>query len=350
MTRKNNTLRGLLPVAAISLAGALAAFPVAAQTTLEGVIAAAGEEGKVAINVSTTRFPAEAGPAISAAMSDYFGVEIDVELVNNSPVPVMAGQIVGETAAGITPSFDVFPLPLSFTVGISEGGAIEQVDWAGIGVDEDFIDPNGNAVWINTVSRAVFYNTDLLTGDDIPTKLEDLLDPMFKGQIAGPGFGDAYGMVSVPVLGEEAATKWLSAIYDDQGLTVIRSMSDVPNRVAQGEFLIGMGVPANHTGLVGKGAPLANAPLESVGGQPYYMFVVKDAPNPNAGALLTYFFCCTQEGKDALYNSMGWAKFDYEGSEQNAVGGGGRGQVPTAEWQLNEQARVARKFDSLIGR
>ncbi|MGJ8609495.1 MAG: ABC transporter substrate-binding protein [Octadecabacter sp.] len=350
MTLTLNNLTGLLPVAALSFAGAFTTLPAVAQTTLEDVIAAAAEEGEVAINVGTTRFPAGSGPEISAAIADYFGIEIDVALVNTSPVPVMAGQIVEETAAGITPSFDLFPLPLSFTASIAEGGAIEEIDWAGIGVDPEFIDPNGNAVWIDTVPRAVFYNTNLVSGDDIPTKLEDLLDPMFQGQIAGPGFGDAYTMVSVPVLGEEAAAEWLSTLYDDQGLTVIRSMADVPSRVAQGEFMIGMGIPANRSGLVDKGAPLANAPLESVGGQPYYMFVVKDAPNTNAAALLSYFFCCTQEGKDALFNSMGWAKFDYEGSEQNAIGGEGRGQVPTAEWQLTQQARVASEFDALIGR
>lgn len=342
------TLKTLLPLAAA--AAMSMTLPATAQSTLDEVIKKAGEEGTVAINVSTTRFPATAGPGIGKALSEKFGVEIDVELINNSPVPVMAGQVIEETNAGITPSFDLFPLPLSFTKAIGEGGAIEKIDWAGIGVDADFIDPNGNAVWIDTVPRAVFYNTDLVTGDDIPTKLEDLLDPKWKGKIAGPGFGDAYGMVSAPVLGEEKAAEWLKAIYDDQGLTVIRSMSEVPNRVANGEFSIGMGVPANRTGLVTKGAPIANAPLEKVGGQPYYMFVMKDAPNPNAAALLTYFFCCTQEGKDALFENMGWAKFDYPGSEQNAIGGEGRGQVPTAEWQLNEQARVAKSFDKLIGR
>lgn len=318
--------------------------------SLEEVIKKAGEEGTVTINASTTRFPAATGPGLSKAISEKFGIDLTVELVNNPPVPVTAGKIVKEHAAGVAPSFDVFPLPLSFTKGIAEGGVIEEIDWAGIGVDPDMIDPNGNAVWINTIARAVFYNTDLVKGDDIPTKLEDLLDPKWKGKIAGPGFGDAYGMVSVPVLGEEKAAEWLKALYDDQGLTVIRSMSEVPNRVANGEFALGMGIPANHTKLVDKGAPLANAPLEKVGGQPYYMFVLKGSPNPNAGALLTYFFCCTQEGKDALFENMGWSKFDYPGSEQNAVGGDGRGMVPSADWQLAEQGRVHREFSKLIGR
>ena len=322
----------------------------ASAETLEDLIKAAGEEGTVAINVSTTRFPASAGPGIGEAISKKFGIDLKVELVNSSPVPVTAGQVIEEHKAGVTPSFDVFPLPLSFTVAISDGGAIENVDWAGIGVDADLIDPKGNAVWINTIARAVYYNTDLVTGDDIPTKLEDLMDPKWKGKIAGPGFGDAYGMVSVPVLGEEKAAEWLKTLYDEQDLTVIRSMSEVPNRVANGEFSIGMAVPANHTGLVSKGAPLANAPLEKVSGQPYYMFVLKNAPNRNAGALLAYFLCCTQEGKDALFQNMGWSTFDYPGSEQNAVGGDGKGVVPTAEWQLNNQARVAKAFDKLIGR
>lgn len=346
MTGIFETLGRMVPAAAL----ALAALPVSAQGTLDEVIAKAGEEGSVAFFASTTRFPGSAAGKIEDALKDKFGVDIDIEFVNGPPVPVMSGQIVTETAAGVAPSFDLFPLPLSFTKAIDEGGAIEDFDWAALGIDADLIDPEGNAVWIDTYPRTVTYNTKLLTGDDIPTKLEDLLDPKYKGRIVGPGFGDAYGMISVPVLGEEKAADWLKTLYDEQELTVISSMSDIPNRVANGEFAIGMGIPANRTGLVDKGAPIANAPLESVGGQPYYVFITKNAAHPNAGALLTYFFCCTDEGKKAMAENMGWARFDYPGSEQNDVGGDGRGQVPTAEWQLQHQARVARDFDKLIGR
>lgn len=346
MTGKMETLGRLVPAVAL----ALAALPVAAQTNLDEVIAKAGEEGSVAFFASTTRFPGSAAGNIEAALADKFGVDIDIEFVNGAPVPVMSGQIVAETKAGVPPSFDLFPLPLSFTKAIGEGGAIEKFDWEGMGVDPELIDPNGNAVWIDTYPRTVTYNTNLVTGDDIPTRLEDLLDPKWKGKIVGPGFGDAYGMISVPVLGEEKAAEWVKTLYDEQELTVLSSMSDIPNRVANGEYAIGMGIPANRTGLVDKGAPIANAPLESVGGQPYYVFITKNAEHPNAGALLTYFFCCTAEGKKAMNENMGWARFDYEGSEQHAIGGEGRGKVPTPEWQLEEQARIAKAFDKLIGR
>lgn len=127
-------------------------------------------------------------------------------------------------------------------------------------------------------------------------------------------------------------------------------MTDVPNRVANGEFAIGMGVPANYSGLVTKGAPIANAPLEKVSGQPYYSFVVKGAEHPNASALLIHFMCCTPEGRQALLDNMGWSMFDVEGSEQYELGRDGRGVVPGQEWQLTQQNRVAKEMDALIGR
>lgn len=337
-------------VTAIAAMAVMVALPANAQMTLDELVNKAGEEGIVAMNTSTTRYPSSAAPGLSKAISEKFGIDLEVEFVNSSPVPVITGQVIKETLAGVKPSFDVFPLPLFLTVPLSEAGAVETIDWAGIGVDPDLIDPNGNAVWIHTIPRAVTYNTDLVEADDIPTRLEDLLDPKWKGKIAGPGFGGAYGMISVPVLGEEKASDWLKTLYEDQDLAVIRSMTDVPTRVANGEFSIGMGVPANYSGLVTKGAPIANAPLEKVGSQPYYMFVLKNAESPHAGALLTYFFCCTPEGKKAQLEHMNTAMFDTPGSEQNEVGGDGRGVAPTTEWQLTQQRRVAEALDKLIGR
>ncbi len=337
----------VLAILGVSL---VAGQPAMAQSNLDVIIEKAGEEGAVVVNLSTTRYPAATAPALSKAISEKFGIDLKIELINTAPAPVGAGQLIAESKAGVKPSYDVFPLPLSFTKAIGEANAIEKIDWAGIGVDPDLIGPNGNAVWIYTIPRAVVYNTELVTGDDIPTKLEDLLDPQWKGKIAGPGFGDAYGMISAPVLGEEKAAEWVEALYKDQELSIVRSMTDITNKVANGEMAIGMGVPANYAGLVTKGAPVANAPLEKVGGQPYYIFVAADAAHPNAGALLSYFLCCTEEGRSALLENTGSAFFNTPGSEAYDMGSDGRGITPTTEWQLNDQARVAKRFDALIGR
>lgn len=335
---------------ALATFGAGFALPALSQTLFEQVLAAAQAEGEVVIDTATTRFPAQTGPNLANALKEEFGVDLDVVITNSAPAPVMTGQIIAETKAGVPPTVDLVSVPLSFTKALNDSGAIEDIDWAAMGVKADLISPAGNSVWVNTIPRTVVYNVNLVTGDDIPTKLTDLLDPKWKGQIAGPGFGDAYGMIAAPVLGEEKAAEWLKALYEEQDLAVISSMTDGINRVANGEFKIGMGVPANYSGLVDKGAPIANAPLEKVGSQPYYSFVVKGAKHPNASALLAYFMCCTEAGRQALLANMNWSMFDVEGSEQYAVGSDGRGVTPSAEWQLNEQARVGREMDKLIGR
>lgn len=321
-----------------------------AQTSLEELVTAAAAEGTVVLDSATTRYPRATGPNLSKALAETFGVDIDVVLSNSSPAPVIAGQLIEEAKAGIAPAFDIASLPLSFTKAVREAGAIADIDWLTIGVPSELWANASNAVWTNTVPRAVFYNTNLVSDADAPTKLEALLDPKWKGKIAGPGFGDAYGVMAVPVLGEEAGLAWLKTLYAEQDLAVIRSMTDVPNKVANGEFMIGMGVPANYSGLVTKGAPIANAPLESIGAQPYYSFVVKNAKHPNAAALLTYLMCCTEEGRQVVLDNMGWAQFDTEGSEQYAIGSDGRGKAPSQDWQFNDQDRVAKRMDSLIGR
>lgn len=346
MNANSNLMVSAIAAAAVWLGAGSAAT---AQASLDEVIQKAAEEGTVAVNMSTTRYPASTAIGLSKAISDKFGIDLKVELIITAPAPVGSGQLIEESKAGVKPEYDLFPLPLSFIKAIGESGAIEQVDWAAIGVEPDLIGLDGQAVWIYTIPRAVVYNTNLVQGDDIPTKLEDLMDPKWKGKIAGPGFGDAYGVISVPVLGEEKAAEWLKTLYDDQELAVIRAMTDVSTRVANGEFSIGMGVPADYVGLRSKGAPIENAPLEKVGGQPYYTFVVKDAPHPNAAALLAYFLCCTDEGKSALLEYTGSSFFDTPGSEAYEVGSDGRGVTPTPEWQLNDQARVHTRFNALIG-
>jgi len=62
---------------------------------------------------------------------------------------------------------------------------------------------------------AVQYNTDLLQGDDVPTKWEDFTDPKFKGQIIlnDPRTNPAYN-VELHYIAEELGDDWLRAIGD----------------------------------------------------------------------------------------------------------------------------------------
>jgi len=67
--------------------------------------------------------------------------------------------------------------------------------------------------------------------------------------------------------------------------------------VANGELLLRVGVPANRTGLGDKGAhELPMRRWRRLADSRTYMFVMKECAKPERSqALLTYFFCCTQE-------------------------------------------------------
>lgn len=324
------------------------AVPAMAQSSLEDLIEKAGQEGEIVFNTLTTRTPAKTGSNLSAALQEKFGVDISVKMTTGAPAGVMAGTVMSEMKAGIRPSSDTLTMPLFTSSELDAAGNMEDIDWAAIGVPEVQISPSGHSVWVRTTPRTVVYNTNLVTGDDIPTRLEDLLDPKWRGKIAGPINGDSYATGVVPVLGEEAGVKWLEALYNDQDLALIPIPTDIPNRVANGEFPIGFGLSANYAGLVDKGAPIANAPIEKVTGVPYYQFVLKGAEHPNAAALVIYFLCCTAEGKQAMLEEMNWGLFDTEGSEPYEIAQGGRGVIPSAEWQLNEQGRVGIRLEEVL--
>jgi iron(III) transport system substrate-binding protein len=198
--------------------------------------------------------------------------------------------------------------------------------------------------------RTVIYNTDMVKGDDIPTKYEDLLDPKWQGKIAGPAVGGAMATALAPVLGDDGGAEWVDEMLNRQKFVTISKLTDIPSRVANGEYPIGFGLSANYAGHVDKGAPLANAPIEKVAGLPYYQFVVEGAKHPNASALLTYFFCCTDEGRQTLNRDLHWSLHDTVGSEAYEIGGDGRAVIPSAEWQLNDMSAVIKRYDALLGR
>jgi ABC-type Fe3+ transport system substrate-binding protein len=346
MTRLNQLGTALLMSTSVfGLAG-----QAMAQSSLNEVIQNARKEGEVVLDVGPARFPRNTGDNLAAAIGEEFGIDLKVKLINGPSAPVATGKIINEAQAGIKPSFDTTVLPLPYSEKLDGLGAVESIDWVGMGVTGDKISPSGNSVWTYSIPRAVIYNVDLVDGDDIPTRLEDLTDPKWKGKIAGPAFGGALAIAVVPIMGEEGGAEWLRTLYEDQDFATIPVITDIPNRVANGEFPIGFGLPANFTGLVDKGAPIKNATLEKVSGSPYYQFVGKDAEHPNAGALLAYFFCCTTKGMKALYEELNLAHYDTEGTETYEIAGDGRGVVPTADWQINESARVNKRFDELIGR
>jgi iron(III) transport system substrate-binding protein len=92
-------------------------------------------------------------------------------------------------------------------------------------------------------ARVFIYNTNKVKREDVPTTLEGLADPRWKGRavVAKPIFGTtrSHLVALVTVLGEEKAFKLFRA-WRENGIVIAESNGDVRNRVADGLFDLGL--------------------------------------------------------------------------------------------------------------
>ena len=344
--------RRLVAVAATAMTFVLAGGPQAdaqdGRGALAPLLAKAKQEGAVTIFTGTARYPDSAVKQIEQDFRRKYGFALKVTLAAPGPHPPTVQKLITEAKSGVKPGMDLFPTALAFYGPMREAGVLAKVNFAAFGVPQDLIAPPGDNVQISTIARNVIYNTNLVKKADAPRRLQDLADPKWKGKIVAPAIPDVFAMM-VPVLGEHDALDLVRALVQDQQIVLIQSVTDVGTKVANGEFALGYGVPADWTGLRKRGAPIDNAPLEKVSGQPFHAGVLANADHPAAATVFAYFACCTPEGKKSLYQSIGWANFETSGTEPYEIGGQGRGVNPDHQWQTRDQGRLGQEIAKILG-
>jgi putative spermidine/putrescine transport system substrate-binding protein len=95
-------------------------------------------------------------------------------------------------------------------------------DWTQYGVPGEFTDPaRPYMMYDSSNSYALWYNTDLRSGSDIPNDPHDFLDPKWKGKLV-TGTSYFFGGFSYIALkfGEEAATELAIKLLDEQDILV----------------------------------------------------------------------------------------------------------------------------------
>jgi iron(III) transport system substrate-binding protein len=143
-------------------------------------------------------------------------------------------------------------------------------------VPDKWRDPNGYWAIFTLFPTTVIFNTQLVSGSDAPKKLEDLLDPRFKGKIA----------ITDPTL-NPTFLRWFAVIQrqmadkaDDffkglaaQNPTMFQSGLTVSTNVNEGQFAVGFGFMTH---------------VLSVGGKNGHMDYLRQDPMPTANGALTW--------------------------------------------------------------
>jgi iron(III) transport system substrate-binding protein len=342
---------------ALSLLLALAVTPVTLVSAkaddqltpaMKQVMEQAKKEGAVRFFVGSPRYPQSANDMLSQAFEKKFGFPLHVSLASLGAHPPVVNRLVSEGKMGIKPAADVFPTGEGLLNVLHKGGVIETVDWAALGVPTKLISEKSDGVLVRVNPRNVIYNTKLVKAADAPHSYEDLLDPKWKGKIVAPSYGSAFGGLAL-VMDEQKAYDFVRKLVNDQKLALVQTFSDVPTKVANGEYAIGFGINANISGLMDRGAPVANAPLKKAWGSTNYAVILKNAANQAAGKAFVYFICCTVEGQQAIYKAAKIATFDTPNTELYEIGGAGRGVAPTFEFATQQELRIDKAMAKILG-
>lgn len=317
----------------------------ASATPLAQVIEGARKEGTLRGQWSQNSFGGSAGLAeIVAGMNKKYGLNLKGQFTPGPDMQRLMLRIAQEAAAGQPASTDVYLGNSQAIFDAMKADVLKHVEWAGIlprpipsepGFDP--VAPEGVAIAFGTAVVGILYNSDLVKGDDIPRRLEDVLKPKWKGRIASTPY--AAGMRELAMsgmLGREYVIEFTKKLSKQIGGLVRCGESE---RFTSGEFLmLVLTCGGNDVNVLQyTGAPIAHTVIqEGTVLHMRYAGVPKNSRSPNAGALLASFMH-TPEGQAILWKHDGMDLHVYPESKmkkdvEKVRAAGGKVALNTPQW------------------
>jgi ABC-type Fe3+ transport system substrate-binding protein len=272
---------------------------------LQKIIEGTKRDGSLKLQWLAGRLDGEAGlrPMI-AAMNKKYGTHVKLQYTPGPDFPTMLNKITQEKAAGLPSSTDISLMAASHTAEGLKIGLLRKFDWTSIlerpappDAKINRVAPEGVAIMIASRIIGITYNSNLVKGQDIPTSMEDVFKPKWKGKIVSTPFGVGLTQFAAKdLLGYEYMKNYTQRLARQiGGLTACSNV----DRVSSGEFAMMVFDCGQDDTLryQKRGAPLGHATVKEVAGTiQLHMGVPVHAQHPNAAALFINFMS-TQEGQ-----------------------------------------------------
>jgi ABC-type Fe3+ transport system substrate-binding protein len=269
---------------------------VAAEETLEQLVAGAKKEGEVTLIASASTFGAKKGFAeLEAAFNKRYGLRSKVNLAPGPSFPQVAARVMSELKAGAKSSTDLYLGSDGTVASMNKEKALQKVNWSGVFpwvTKEMEIFPQ-ETLLVYASFHGIIYNSNSIPKNKAPKSYEDLVDPVLSqtwaGKIAIPAYVHWLLRVS-PSWGKEKVLAYARKLAPLSGGRLRQGEEE---RIVSGEFPI----MASTGGAVeamwkwqAKGAPLVGLPGSSPPTSSYYQLgVPRNSAHPNSAKLFVAF-------------------------------------------------------------
>jgi ABC-type Fe3+ transport system substrate-binding protein len=244
------------------------------------------------------------------AMEKLFGFKVTWEAVDLMNQNQFASRLLKELQAGRQPATDVFNGTQSTIPRLMQGNALESVEnWQALlpRIPKEAIVGGGGALAERTRIGGFAYNTNLVPANKVPRKMDDFLDPFWKGKLASTTYAAVWDRAGVRQDGTYDAEKaqriadLLTRLVKEKHIVGILRCGD-ESRISSGEFA-GLALLCSQDTVDlarRKGAPIQMAFLEETSNLTHsYLGLMKKAKYPNM-AKLFMVFVQTSEGQALL--------------------------------------------------
>lgn len=314
----------MLVIKIIALAVALLHMAAQAQaTTLAELIEGARKEGVLRGQWGQASFGGSEGfKEIVAAMNKKYKLDLKSQYTPGPDMQALMLRVIQEAAAGQAASTDVYlgnaqamldglnnkiMRPMTYHQFIQDKPASEG--------KFNPIAADGTHVAFATAVVGVQYNSNLVKGSDIPKKIEDVLNPKWKGKIASTPYAAGMREFATPdFLGREKMVDFTRKL--SKQIAGLMRCGET-ERITSGEFLMLAFTCGGNDVNVAKrtGAPVGHAVMEE--GTVLHMryaAIPKNSRSPHAGALLIHFLL-SAEGQEVLWRMDGLDLHLFPGSQ-----------------------------------
>jgi iron(III) transport system substrate-binding protein len=237
-------------------------------------------------------------------MNKLHGLDVKLQFTPGPPMAEIGAKIVQEHQAGRPATSDIFLGSDQYQAALIEAGALEAVDWTSWAPnirDSRLLAPGSMAVEIDTRVPGIAYNSDRLQGNAVPTSLEDVLKPQYKGCVASTPYAASFDQLASPELwGEDRTIAYVTKLADQiAGLIRCGELE----RLLSGEFDM-MVLACGHYDALrvkARGAPIGYVvPADAALKYHMYMAVPQNAAHPNAAKLFIDYLL-SRAGQDIYY-------------------------------------------------